>query len=66
MKLHELIECAGCLEVAAPTRQGQCATCGSGAVRWVVQQQVWELPIHSAMKWNGIDREILRDMGVSM
>ena len=64
MKLDELIECAECLEVDSPTKQGRCRTCGSLAVRWVVQQQAWELPVRVEPRLTGIDREMLREMGV--
>lgn len=68
MKLHELIECANCEEVDAPTRHGTCRSCGSYAIAWLVRQQLWPedfagpepAPIHLC----GIDREFLREIGV--
>lgn len=68
MKLNQLIECASCLEVDSPTKHGRCATCGSDAIAWVSRLTggISALPQAKPLpKMCGIDREFLREMGVS-
>lgn len=67
MRLTQLIECANCLEVDAPTQHGRCRTCGSDAVVWIAGPTVWSEPepvVEREGVLCGCDREFLREMGV--
>ena len=65
MKLHQLIECAECSEVDVPTTNGRCPTCGSIALAWVSQLSDGIQALPAAREMTGIDKEFLREMGVS-
>lgn len=69
MKIHELVECAECREVDAPTQFGRCSTCGSLGVTWLSQLRdgvrVLQVVKREEPRPCGIDREFLREMGVS-
>jgi hypothetical protein len=65
MRLNQIIECAECLEVDVPTKHGRCSSCNSSAVRWIVGQSVHEINVTAETPMCGIDREFLREIGVS-
>lgn len=66
MRIGQLIECLECAEVNAPSKHGQCATCGSRAIVWLTGELVLAAyqPPQPEQVLCGVDREFLRNMGV--
>ena len=67
MRLSELIECANCGEVGQPSKHGRCSTCNSDGVvllSMLLRTQMRSESSPPKVKLCGIDRELLRDMGI--
>ena len=60
------VYCLDCGAREVPTRHGTCSRCQGRAVYWVNGERIWRAPRppEKVPAMCGIDREILREMGI--